>query len=716
VDIDSCTPIIAGEYGTWRITYTAGKYGIENGGRIKIVWRLPSDWGIPQWTNPSAPNYITVMSTSNASFDLEHYARKGHYRPWLRSLVVSLRDGYLKEGDKITITLGDRSGGSPGSLAQTFYQRDFYFRVLVECFETNVFKEVPDQPVIPVVAGPATRLKVIGPSQVAPGEDFCLIVKAEDKWGNVADTYKGAVDLTSSGAVNGLPRQCIFDDTSLGFVHVNGVSFLQEGVFSIRAHDQISCFEAISNPIECIPKSSPRLTWGDLHAQTGSTVGMGTESEYFDYARDVAGVQVSSIEGNDFDLSCQGWEDLKRAASEKYVPGEFVAFLGYEWSGNTPGGGDHCVYYIDEDIPIHRTTHWKLQDKSDEHNDRYPVRELYNELKDKRAFLIPHIGGRRASLEYLTPDDQDLVPVIEIASVHGRFEWFLHEAFDKGLIVGVVGDSDDHTCRPGAAYPTKVSTNCRGSLTGIYARELTREGIWEALKARRCYATTGDRIILKFSANGRLMGSTIDTSLPPTLDIEVIGTGPIEKVEILRGKEVACSRAFPDNARFALDAFKITWGGARSTLRPRYSDWNGHLSIEDGRFTSVKQIAFKNPKQGIKNWDSDRIEWESSTCGDWHGLVVGVDHSLNTLVKFVSEPASFTFPVSNIFGQDIYVDAGKVGQFVNISRVPSEKGPSHTKFSFVDKNIKKGLNPYYVRVTQEDGEMAWSSPIYVKFS
>lgn len=34
-------------------------------------------------------------------------------------------------------------------------------------------------------------------------------------------------------------------------------------------------------------------------------------------------------------------------------------------------------------------------------------------------------------------------------------------------------------------------------------------------------------------------------------------------------------------------------------------------------------------------------------------------------------------------------------------------------FDFIDSNIKKGLSYYYIRITQNDGEMAWSSPVWV---
>jgi hypothetical protein len=41
-------------------------------------------------------------------------------------------------------------------------------------------------------------------------------------------------------------------------------------------------------------------------------------------------------------------------------------------------------------------------------------------------------------------------------------------------------------------------------------------------------------------------------------------------------------------------------------------------------------------------------------------------------------------------------------------------GKSAVKFSYTDKNPEPGENRYYVRVEQEDGNLAWSSPVWVE--
>lgn len=43
----------------------------------------------------------------------------------------------------------------------------------------------------------------------------------------------------------------------------------------------------------------------------------------------------------------------------------------------------------------------------------------------------------------------------------------------------------------------------------MLAKELTRAAVLDALRERRCYATTGPRFLLEFTVNGHVMGSEI---------------------------------------------------------------------------------------------------------------------------------------------------------------------------------------------------------------
>ena len=48
-----------------------------------------------------------------------------------------------------------------------------------------------------------------------------------------------------------------------------------------------------------------------------------------------------------------------------------------------------------------------------------------------------------------------------------------------------------------------------GALTGVWAEALTREALFEALWARRCFATNGARVMLDVRVNGMPMGSEV---------------------------------------------------------------------------------------------------------------------------------------------------------------------------------------------------------------
>jgi hypothetical protein len=61
------------------------------------------------------------------------------------------------------------------------------------------------------------------------------------------------------------------------------------------------------------------------------------------------------------------------------------------------------------------------------------------------------------------------------------------------------------------------------------------------------------------------------------------------------------------------------------------------------------------------------------------------------------------------------VQAGGLNRQVKVSEI-SEELPNNLEFSYTDENPEQGINPYWVRVVQSDGSMAWSSPIYVNYS
>ena len=98
----------AGSYQTFTLVYTAGKFGIDDSGSMRICFRFASDQTRPQFENPTGPNYTTIVASNNAVLNY-HYDPKGNVRPWDRTLYIKVVRGFLKEGDTITVKFGDKS-------------------------------------------------------------------------------------------------------------------------------------------------------------------------------------------------------------------------------------------------------------------------------------------------------------------------------------------------------------------------------------------------------------------------------------------------------------------------------------------------------------------------------------------------------------------------------------------------------------------------------
>jgi len=707
--------VVAGSYGTWTVTLTVGRHGIDDGGRVLIARRMVSDWGVPQFDRPHEAEYTTASTSGQARLRLR-YDPKAFIRPWKSAVVVDVYDGALAPGDTLAVTFGDRHFGSPGSRAQTFRQECYEFRILVDAFGTGQFVKVPNPPTLRLVGGVAARLRVRAPSRVVVGHAFAVTVVAEDRWGNPSDNYEATVRLAVEEEGASLPPAHAFVLRERGVHRFEGLKLPRPGLYRIVAQEVDGSLRACSNPIVCHQEApSYGLFWGDIHGQTEATVGTGTVDEYFTFGRDVAALDFISHCGNDFQITQEHWQETKEAVRRYHQPGRFVTFLAYEWSGNTPAGGDHNVYYRDGDGPLHRSSHWQIADLSDVGEDRCPISELHETLRGRGdVIIIPHIGGRQANLDFFNPS---FTPLIEIASVHGVFEWFAEEALRRGLQVGFTASSDDHTGRPGATYPsgTDIHFGMRGGLLAVYAEQLARRALWEAFRARRCYGTTGERIILRVSADDHPMGAAFTAVHPPLIEAEVIGTAPLEGVELRRGTRVIYTHPLGELRDGEYPLLKLVWEGARVTWRNRPTCWNGSLTLNRGRILSVEPFAFDNPDEGITEQSDREVCWRSTTVGDLDGLILDLDAPDEATLLFRSEPISFDFRLADLSSGPLRVEAGGVGQRVTVSWVSRSPCPTAVCFTYRDQAASPGTHAYWLRVIQRDGGMAWSSPIYVRY-
>ena len=443
-------PVEVRSFQSYRLIYTVGRLGIDDTGGIRIAWRSISDAGRPQMTDPMGDNYVTASSNGAGRLALR-YDHNGGVRPWNEVLTIEQVGGYLCEGDKIAIQFGDTSKGSAGMLTQTFVEGGRDFRVMADVQATGIFIELPDtQLAIPIVAGPAVNWHAVLPTLRRPSEVFHLGLKAEDKWGNPTAQAKAALRFETSIPVMGLPETLDYAPKDRA-MSLENLTVSQGGTVWIKVF--IGEIEVAQAGPLVIKNGDIAGFWGDLHGQTGETVGTNTIESYFDFARNKAFLDVTSHQGNDFQLTGTFWQHLNDQTAAWDKPGRFTVFPGYEWSGNTAVGGDHNVFFRKEGCAIRRCSHVLLDDQTDMDTDANTLTDLYQAFVDSGddVVLYAHVGGRYADIFY---DHNPLLETaVEVHSAWGTFEWILTDGFGLGRRVGVVCNSDGHKGRPGASYP-----------------------------------------------------------------------------------------------------------------------------------------------------------------------------------------------------------------------------------------------------------------------
>jgi hypothetical protein len=711
-------PVVAGQLGTWTITYEVGAYGYDEFARLKIAFRFASDWGPPQFTDPAGANYAAVRLESRCPTTVAHLAwePRGYIRPWFKCLVVSIRDGSLYPGDKIHVTIGDRSGGGPGSRAQTFREKGCELRVLVDPFGTELYSVLTPSPQLDVVGGEIHRLVVLAPTTVRRGEPFEALVKAEDVWGNPCERFEGEVRLGVAGAaLVGLPGALTFHRGALAVARLGGLRSASAGAES-RITAAHGGYRAESNVVRALSSGESKTWWGDLHGQTRATVGTGTIEEYFAFGREVALLDMMCHQANDFQVTEEEWQRLRREIDRFHEDGRCVIFVGYEWSGMTPGGGDRNVMFRGDVAALHRSSHAEVDDMRDAATDCFPVTDLFAQFAGRDdVMLIPHIGGRYADIVGF--HDPTLEPVVEIYSDWGRFEWLLEDAIKQGYKVGVVANSDGHKGRPGASHPGASTFGAYGGLTCVLAESLTREAVFDAIKARRCYGVTAaQRIHVELEVNGLPMGATGRTNGPVKISGRAVGTGPIERIDVFRGLEHIrmvspyTPESFEGSARY-----RIAWAGSRVRGRDRLTTWDGHVELSAGRIVDPVVFAMENPEKGIRERSERRVSWVSNTTGDDDGIDVTIEAPADAVFRFRTPVIEFPVSVRELAdGQTRTVPAGGVDLRVFVRRLPSRGHVSEIRFEHTDLSPPRGrCHPYWIRVTQEDGAQAWTSPVYL---
>lgn len=267
-------------------------------------------------------------------------------------------------------------------------------------------------------------------------------------------------------------------------------------------------------------------------------------------------------------------EAINRANSEK-----LVTFQSYEM--HSMQYGDYHIVSPDPDLPlIERNTPWEL------------VRDC-----GCRSIVVPHHIGYTPGYRGISWDDfnPETSPIVEVYSkhgcsmrAHGPFPYYhdmgpldAHNTVEEGLRRGYrfsfAGSTDHHAGFPGSYGD---------GLTGVWATEKTREGIWDALCKGHVYAVTGDRIACAFSVNEGMMGDVISGAGKRELRFRCAGDDALALVTIRKNGRILKSfvPTAPASARGVYKLrLELGWGNS-----PELFTWEGSIRVEKGELQKVQ--------------------------------------------------------------------------------------------------------------------------------
>ncbi|MBX2838978.1 MAG: DUF3604 domain-containing protein, partial [Gammaproteobacteria bacterium] len=676
--LDKSGEFEAGSYQSFTLTYTAGRFGIDDSGSMRIVFRFATDQTNPQFDDPAAPGFTTVESSNNAVLEAR-FDPKGNIRPWDRTLQIKVVKGFMKQGDTITVRFGVTDQGSPGMRLQTFCEKRFEFRVLVDPIATFNFQTLPMQPAISIVPGMPESWVAIIPSTCKINTPFALKIKAEDRWGNPTNKAQNRLFLKADTTVQNLPNHI---DINRGeFVcEVSSLEFSNEGVFDIGVFSEDGALLARTNPAAVQTTPANKHYWGDLHGQSDETLGTNSAADYFAFGRDLACLDVCAHQGNDFQMTESFWQDLNAVTMHFNDTGRFVTLPGYEWSGNTALGGDRNVYFPVEGRVMRRSSHALIESQHDIETDCHTAAELFESFarnEEWDVICFAHCGGRYADIAMA--HDGRFEKSVEVHSAWGTFEWLVQDAFKSGYRVGIIGNSDGHKGRPGASYPGAGWFGAVGGLTCFIMPELSRDALISCIKSRHHYATNGGhngRILLDVNVSLDMPGTVYsddpalfagsqgrDSSeammgdivhLPEgdlQLSVNVTGGAPVQRIDLFNGLDhMECYRPYSDSELG--DRIGVVWEGAEYRGRFRSVSWDGSAHFDKSKVAATQAINFFNRDKTLYNSSDSMLTWQSVTTGNFAGFIATLQQSTKGNIELDTPLIKATIALDQIGFED----------------------------------------------------------------
>ena len=494
---------------------------------------------------------------------------------------------------------------------------------------------------------------------------------------------------------------------------------------------------------------SYQLFWGDLHNHNAVGYAKGSLERSIDIAREhldffaftghASWHDMPTMPGdrhmkwvNGFKTHRDHWNKTRqmlRAATDE----SFAALLGYEWHSSRYG--DYCLIFPEDQPNLFLPDH---------------VDKLLDFAGSQQALAIPHHlayarGWRGANFDHFT---SSVSPVVEIFSEHGCSESVTSPVGDfirhsmggrvtentverqltKGLRFGFVASSDDHRGYPGAYGEGLVAVWSRNGSTG---------SLIDAIRKRRTYAVTGDRIQLDVTVNDQPMGSELARTADREIRVKVEAPDSIKAIELVRNGRVI-KRHFPEDSAVYPPALpgrlkcrlRYGWGPWGALGLGRVCDWDMKIRIHGGTFVNALP-CFQSAPFDEQRRDRLRVVSQNELHLTSHTTRVDAyseDPTKAIILEMDAEDAEAsltveltgptrqaeTTPLKHLLEDNtIYFTGTFTAESFMLERLV---GPSDCSAALHWHDRREGGisgDWYFVRVQQHNNHMAWSSPVWV---
>jgi len=307
-----------------------------------------------------------------------------------------------------------------------------------------------------------------------------------------------------------------------------------------------------------------QIYFGDIHTHSGQVLeacmnkgcGRGTRAENYAYARGAGGLDFYALTDHEWQVDPDKIDAYLSLADHYEQEGRFICLPGFEHTDLLHGHRN--VYFRDSGGTVFNT-HREWGRPTLEPAMCHTPRDLWTAMERTGVpFLtVPHHPSAASHPLNLDFHDPRYDRLYEVYSCWGSSAYYgdcprgvsdrlrtgdLHDALRRGQRYGITASSDGHDGHPGNAQSPLVKHHhlfhfCGSGRAAVLTHGLTRDEVFDALYARRCYATTGPPIVLHVTLNGAPMGSELaplEDGAKPRLEITCRGTNGLAEIRILK--------------------------------------------------------------------------------------------------------------------------------------------------------------------------------------